>query len=229
MLLIILAFIIPSVIAYTESDCNCETLLGLVECDWVNEMNPQTGNIGRVVCNNVAIDTELKDADLRGAVFNGVNFADGILPGQVFNAADVVNVDFRGASFTNVDFHSLRSVDFKFATFSSVKIHSSVSDTDFAHASGEIETSDLNYVYWLENNIIGTDVHFSGTVRSRLYSFVDKINDAYNDGVNAAYADGAASVTPEDGIGQSDVDAAVAALKASETGLVAAYKELKNC
>lgn len=51
--------------------------------------------------------------------------------------------------------------------------------------------------------------------------------------VEAAYADGAASVTPEDGIGQADVDAAyadgAASVKASESELVAAYKVLKNC
>lgn len=208
MLLFILAFIIPSVFAYTESDCNCETLLGFDGCEWKDELNTQTGITGRVECNNAVITTNLENADLRGAVFNDVSFADGFRYGQIGNAVDVVNVDFRGASFTNVDFYHLTEVDFKFATFSeteSVKLHGSVSDTDFAYVTGDIRVENSNLPWLSGNNVVGTNVNIykSGKVSVSLREMVSQINAAY--------------------------DAGAASVKASETELAAAYKELKNC
>lgn len=207
MLLFILAFIIPSVFAYDRDDCNCETLLRFDGCDWVNVMNPQTGTTGRVECNNVVITTKLENADLRGADFNSVNFAQGYDRGLVGNSVGVENVTFRGADFTNVDFYSVKQVDFKFATFNSnVYIIMFAEETDFAYASGDITAGsrDGYDLDWRVNNVIGTNVNFRGnTYIDQLYEIVDQIN--------AAYADGAASV------------------KANETELVAAYKELKNC
>ena len=162
MLLFILAFIIPSVIAYTESDCNCDDLLDTAECEWKDEMNNQTGITGRVECNNAVITTNLENADLRGAVFNDVSFADGLIPNGVRgNAVDVVNVDFRGANFTNVDFCSLSEVDFKFATFNRVSLYCAVEDSDFAYASGVIT---LHQNHWGSNILIGTNVLFYGGV-----------------------------------------------------------------
>ena len=208
MLLLILAFIIPSVFAYDRSACNCETLLNIDGCDWVNEMNPQTGITGRVVCNNVVLYEN--------------DFA---TPGYVWG--ELENADLRGAKFTGVRFDlSVHSIDFRGAELNIEFSKKTIRNCDFRNASGIIQVS--GRTYWGSSNKIsdyspqgplsfgGESVIHMSDLQSIVYS-----------NIVAAYADGAASVTPDDGIGQADVDTAVNNLKADEGELMAAYKELK--
>ena len=199
MLLLILAFIIPSVFAYDRDDCNCETLLDYTsgeneKCHWTNQMNPQTGTNGRVVCDSgLVVDSalDLTNADLRGAHMPNIWFSPDMTLRSGFSwGININNAIFDGAYLEGAVFEWQRFVQ-------GVLLQN---EPSFFNVDGRYRINGV--------------IHGSSTTQAD---------------VDAAYADGAASVTPEDGIGQSDVDAAVAALKASETGLVAAYKELKNC
>ena len=220
MLLFILAYIIPSVFAYDRADCNCETLLDYTDslgksCHWVTGshavdgvavtgLNPQTGTNGRVVCDfgmRVEHPLNLQNADLRGAYMHNIQF---MLPmdcsSNYLCGIDIRNAIFDGAYLEGAVFEWL---------FVNVFSFWSLQEPSFLNVDGTFMINRVKH----------------GSSGS---SFTQADVDA---GYDAGYDAGVASVTPEDGIGQEDVDEAVAlavnALKASESELVAAYKELK--